>query len=73
MADLNDVKNYFKECTDAEARLAHAWVQAGMEMRGLIQIDGARKRRSDAGKSRIEQVQDAQRLLDSAPNAAVGK
>ena len=52
VADLTAMKQYFKESSDADALKAYEWVTTAMEVRGLIQLPGTRKRRSDAGKSR---------------------
>lgn len=52
MTNLNDVKQFFKDAEPAEAEAAFNWVQAAMEVRGLISIPGTRKRRSDAGQPR---------------------
>lgn len=55
MIDTSAVKQHFKDASDEEAKALYVWVTACMEVRGLIQIDGAapsRKRRSDAGTER---------------------
>lgn len=52
MADNSAVKQFFKDASPDEAQRMYEWVQAAMEVRGLIQLPGTRKRRSDAGKPR---------------------
>lgn len=52
MPDNSTVKQYFKDCSDDEARRMYEWATTAMEVRGLITLPGQRKRRSDAGKPR---------------------
>lgn len=59
MADINDVKRFFKDAKDSDAEAAFQWVRAAMEVRGLAKIEGTRKRRSDAGKPRAETPAEA--------------
>jgi hypothetical protein len=54
MADINEMKRFFKDAEDAEALAGYQWVTGAMEVRGLIQIPGTRKKRSDAGQPRTE-------------------
>ena len=51
--DAAEVKRYFKEADDAAALAMYNWIVGAMEVRGLIEIPTAgRKRRSDAGTQR---------------------
>ena len=61
MADINQMKAYFKDASDDEAKRAYEWATTAMEVRGLIQIPGTRKRRSNAGtpKSQAENAAPA--------------
>ncbi len=52
MLDTGPTKQYFKDATPDEALAMYQWVTGAMEVRGLIQIPGTRKKRSDAGQSR---------------------
>lgn len=55
MIDTAAAKQTFKDATDAEAKALYEWAKTCMEVRGLIEIEGAqptRKRRSDAGQQR---------------------
>ena len=53
-ADINAMKQFFKDATPEEAQAGYQWVTGAMEVRGLIQIPGTRKKRSDAGQPRTE-------------------
>jgi len=55
MLDTAGFKQTLKDASDDEARALFGWAKACMEVRGLIEIEGAaptRKRRSDAGQAR---------------------
>ncbi len=52
MLDTGPTKQYFKDATPEEATAMYQWVTGAMEVRGLIQILGTRKKRSDAGQPR---------------------
>ncbi len=54
MLDTGPTKQYFKDATPEEAMAMYQWVTGAMEVRGLIQIPGTRKKRSDAGQPRTE-------------------
>lgn len=51
MADLTDFKRYLIDADNEAA--AYNWATTAMEVRGLIQLPGTRKRRSDAGQARV--------------------
>ena len=55
--DNSQIKQFFEDSTDEEARAMYAWATTAMEIRGIIPIQGAapkRKQRSDAGQPRTE-------------------
>jgi len=55
MLDTAGFKQTLKDASDSEAIALFVWAKACMEVRGLIEIEGAArtlKRRSDAGQQR---------------------
>jgi len=59
MADASDVKQYFKDASDEEAKRMYDWAKTAMEVRGIVAIpQTGRKRRSDAGITRTPKVDD---------------
>jgi len=52
MADTAAFKQALKDASDEEAEEMYKWATACMEVRGLVKIEGTRKRRSDAGQPR---------------------
>lgn len=52
MADINSMKTFFKEADNAEALAGYQWATGAMEVRGLVEIPGMRRKRSDAGQPR---------------------
>ena len=65
--DTGQIKQFFKDADGPEALELYRWITGAMEVRGLIPIAGAatgRKRRSDAGQSRVT-ITGAQPSLES--------
>lgn len=52
MSDTAGFKQTLKDASDDEAKALYIWATACMEVRGLIDIAGAKPRRSDAGTRR---------------------
>jgi hypothetical protein len=73
LIDAGAVKQAFKDADDAEAKALYLWATACMEVRGLIPIAGAtgRKRRSDAGQSRVVQITETAPSLTGFPDEDV--
>jgi len=67
MASINDFKSYLKDADPEEAKRAYEWATTAMEVRGLIQIPGTRKRRSDAGQPRTESPAPGDQLKLTEP------
>jgi len=67
MADINAMKQFFKDADPAEAQRGYEWATAAMEVRGLVAVPGLRKRRSDAGKPRTEAGEADQQLTLREP------